>query len=507
MPTYTFLSYGQKRTWASVPLDRFSQRLNIMAIYHLNIRHCSRNSGQSATAKFDYINRLDKYSKKQEDLQYSQSGNMPSFAKDNPELFWQSADKFERANARICTEIEFALPRELNLQQQQDLVRSFIKSTIDSEDRQLPYSFAIHTDKDNHNPHCHLVFSVRQSDGIERTAEQFFKRANSKQPELGGAKKDREIIKQEFLQSVRKTWGEQANQALEQHGHAARIDERSYKEQGVEQAPRARIDRVTWQELNRLEREERQIVQDLALKGQEITQEKAYLKQIEEKQAQGMGKYEAKFTTAFSKSSENALKRDLSNEKEKDNKTYNQEEKTAQNRIQGPSQVDFDQFLIDEWLPQIEKYVKAQEKRDEMEADITQYDKDLKRIKDEYHKLDEKKQGFLGLWETKEQKAKKKELEDKYKQTEIQRNAKRHELAEYSDKIKEYEQKTLAPINEKIAKHQADNPEIKMRSLDFVRKIKVQGAFKAAQERMEREQQRQQAKQQRSLERGRGFSL
>ncbi|PPZ75414.1 MobA/MobL family protein, partial [Neisseria gonorrhoeae] len=53
----------------------------------------------------------------------------------------------------------------------------------------------------------------------------------------------------EFIQSVRKTWREQANQALEQYGYAERIDERSYKEQGIEQAPRARIDRVTWQEL------------------------------------------------------------------------------------------------------------------------------------------------------------------------------------------------------------------------------------------------------------------
>ncbi|WP_222577986.1 MobA/MobL family protein, partial [Neisseria gonorrhoeae] len=71
-----------------------------------------------------------------------------------------------------------------------------------------------------------------------------------------------------------------------------RIDERSYKEQGIEQAPRARIDRVTWQELKRLEQEERQIVQELALKGQEINKEKSYLQKIEEKQAQGMGKYE-----------------------------------------------------------------------------------------------------------------------------------------------------------------------------------------------------------------------
>ncbi|MDN8940702.1 hypothetical protein Q0P20_14505, partial [Staphylococcus aureus] len=67
--------------------------------------------------------------------------------------------------------------------------------------------------------------------------------------------------------------------------------------------------------MNRLEQEERQIVQELALKGQEINKEKSYLQKIEEKQAQGMGKYESKFAAAFSKLSESALKHDLSNEK------------------------------------------------------------------------------------------------------------------------------------------------------------------------------------------------
>ena len=478
-----------------------------MAIYHLNVRYCSKSKGQSAQAKNDYINRNDKYSKRLDDLQFSGYGNMPKFAEDNPQEFWRLSDIYERANARVCTEIEFALPRELTLEQQQKLVSSFIENTVDSGSNKLPYSFAIHTDKNNHNPHCHLIFSERQLDGIDRTAEQFFKRANTKSPEKGGAMKTADFRDREFIQSVRKTWREQANQALEQYGYAARIDERSYKEQGIEQAPRARIDRVTWQELNRLEREESQIVQELALKGQEINKEKSYLKKIEEKQAQGMGKYESKFAAAFSKLSESALKHDLSNEKEKDSKIHTQEEKVPQNRIQGLSQADFDQFLIDEWLPQIEKYVKAQEKRDGMEVEITQYDKDLQRIQGEYNKLTDKNQGFLGLWETKEQKAKKKELEDEYKHTAEQRNAKSQELAEYSHKIKAYEQKTLEPINEKIAKYQADNPEIKMRSLGFVKKIKAQGAYKAAQERMEREKQHQQEKQQRHLERESGLSL
>lgn len=113
-----------------------------------------------------------------------------------------------------------------------------------------------------------------------------------------------------------------------------------------------------------------------------------------------------------------------------------------------------------------------------MEAELTQCDKELKRIQAEYDKLTEKNQGFLGLWETKEQKAKKKELEDEYKHTAKQRNGKSQELAEYSDKIKAYEQKTLQPLNDKIAKHQSENPEIKMRSLDFVKKLRFNGRIR-----------------------------
>ncbi|MGV2580593.1 UNVERIFIED_CONTAM: MobA/MobL family protein, partial [Neisseria gonorrhoeae] len=97
-----------------------------MAIYHLNVRYCSKSKGQSAQAKNDYINRNDKYSKRLDDLQFSGYGNMPKFAEDNPQEFWRLSDIYERANARVCTEIEFALPRELTLEQQQKLVSSFI---------------------------------------------------------------------------------------------------------------------------------------------------------------------------------------------------------------------------------------------------------------------------------------------------------------------------------------------------------------------------------------------
>lgn len=252
-----------------------------MAIYHLNVRYCSKSKGQSAQAKNEYINRNDKYSKRLDDLQFSGFGNMPKFAENNPQKFWQASDIYERANARVCTEIVFALPRELNLEQQQELVQSFINSTVNSERNKLPYSFAIHNDKANNNPHCHLIFSERQLDGIERSEEQFFKRANSKNSELGGTKKTADFRDRDFIKAVRKTWSEQANFALEKHGHTARIDERSYQEQGIDKEPRARLDRVTWQELQRLEENAEFYGEVIERKQHQIEQEKAEIAQKE----------------------------------------------------------------------------------------------------------------------------------------------------------------------------------------------------------------------------------
>lgn len=467
-----------------------------MAIYHLNIRHCSRNRGQSSTAKFDYINRLDKYSKKLEDLQYSQSGNMPTFAKNTPELFWQSADRFERANARICTEIEFALPRELSLKQNQELVYSFIKNTIDNEQRKLPYSFAIHNDKDNNNPHCHLVFSVRQIDHFERTAEQFFKRANSKNPELGGAKKDREIIQKEFLRNVRRTWREQANQALEKYGHTARIDERSYEEQGIDKVPRARIARVSWQELSQLERENTNLGQEIALVGKEIDVEHRY----EDLISQGIGSFSARLAAHSEKDYQKALKTRVEQREEKPKQSIKQTEKTPESVKKAVSQADFDRFIYVDLK-------NAEKPKWEHERKIKEWEKSLEDIKSSYasykgdlKRLESEKWGMLGLYQTKEQKA------------EIERI--KGILGDYSerfDRVKGYiaeEQEKIGQINkqnkplyDRKAEMLRDNPELVEKSM----KQLSSEFMKRSAERWEREQKIKQ--QSRSLSRDDGLSL
>ena len=212
-----------------------------MAIYHLNLSHGSRGGGQSAGAKLDYISREGKYVD-QPDRCLSVGSHVPSEYEGDARSFWLDADKHERANARLFSQIEFALPVELPLDKQEQAVRDLIKKMIPEQ----PYTFAIHDGKGT-NPHCHLIYSERKIDGIERKKGTFFKRGNSKNPERGGASKNRDLKEKKFLQELRSSWGEVANAALrENHSglslkKAPQIDHRTLKAQGIDREPQRHI--------------------------------------------------------------------------------------------------------------------------------------------------------------------------------------------------------------------------------------------------------------------------
>lgn len=463
MPIYQFLTLRLETGGQAFRLTVFRKAQNKMAIYHLNVRYCSKSKGQSAQAKNEYINRLDKYHKRLDDLQFSGFGNMPKFAENNPNKFWQSSDIYERANARVCTEIVFALPRELNDQQQQELVQSFINSTVNTDRNKLPYSFAIHNDKLNNNPHCHLIFSERKLDGIERDEKQFFKRANDKNPEKGGAKKTADFRDREFIKAVRQTWREQANLALEKYGYTARIDERTYQEQGVEKTPRSRIDRVTWQELNRLERESEAVGRKIADNQQEITTEKANI----------------------AKNAQNGISSGFENKL--DTKQI-EKEKTSLNRNQGLSQAEFDRFLIENWLKPVQQIVQWKNKLEKIQEEIDRQDRDLQRIQGEYNDLTASNDGFLGLWQTRAQKAKITKLEDLYSQTEQAKIKKSAEYDDLNERIQRFDQTRLEPLRKQIAQMQADNPSLEMRNPQQLLSIQIEEANQWAKEKLEREQ-------------------
>ena len=75
-----------------------------------------------------------------------------------------------------------------------------------TKNERLPYTFAIHIN-DPKNPHCHLIISERVNDGVSRSQEVWFSRANSKQLEKGGAKKTTSLMPKEWLLDARAAWG------------------------------------------------------------------------------------------------------------------------------------------------------------------------------------------------------------------------------------------------------------------------------------------------------------
>ncbi|EAT3826165.1 DNA primase, partial [Salmonella enterica] len=204
-----------------------------MAIYHLTAKTGSRNGGQSAKAKADYIQREGRYSRDRDEVLHTQSGHLPEWA-ERPADYWDGADLYERANGRLFKEVEFALPVELTLDQQRELVDEFARHLTEGE--RLPYTLAIHAG-DGENPHCHLMISERKNDGVQRPADQWFKRYNAKQPERGGAQKSESLKPKAWLEQTREAWSHHANRALERAGHEARIDHRTLEAQGIERLP------------------------------------------------------------------------------------------------------------------------------------------------------------------------------------------------------------------------------------------------------------------------------
>jgi hypothetical protein len=207
-----------------------------MASYHCTVKVGGKGKAASHAA---YISREGKYSgsERYEDLEATSYGNMPQWAEHDTANFWSGADEYERANGATYREIEVALPRELSPEQRRELVEDFIQQELG--DRHA-YQWAIHTPKaaleGGEQPHAHIMYSERTRDGLDRDPQQYFKRYNAKNPERGGCRKD-SAGTEERLQATRERWANIQNEHLERHGHAARVDHRSLKEQGIDREP------------------------------------------------------------------------------------------------------------------------------------------------------------------------------------------------------------------------------------------------------------------------------
>lgn len=221
-----------------------------MAIARLSMKLGKRGRGG---AHADYIMRQGDHAlqhEKHEKLEAVVDGNMPSFASADPRAFFEASDANERANAKYSyREMELSLPREMTPEQRVEMMNEWCAQELPN----YPFLYAIHNPRaidGGEQPHAHLMFSERENDGIERDEDHFFKRANRKNPERGGARKTYNLEaskseRQNRLIALRERWQEHVNEFLARAEIDARIDMRSYADQGVDKVPQPKM--TPWQ--------------------------------------------------------------------------------------------------------------------------------------------------------------------------------------------------------------------------------------------------------------------
>jgi len=204
-----------------------------MTSFHFEIK-----SGRKGAADdhADYITRRG-YHSKRDDLVETDYGNLPAWSAGNPKQFWKAADRNERKNGAAYREAIIALPSELTATQNRALIDDLVAKIAAGK----PYQFAIHVPSSSidgsPNPHAHLMTSDRVDDGIDRPAETFFSRHNSKRPATGGRRKasggrNRMELRNDVI-ALRRTIADTINHHLELNGHDARVDHRTLREQAI----------------------------------------------------------------------------------------------------------------------------------------------------------------------------------------------------------------------------------------------------------------------------------
>jgi ATP-dependent exoDNAse (exonuclease V) alpha subunit len=207
-----------------------------VAIYHFSARVISRSRGRSAVAAAAYRSasallderegRTHGFSQKA-DVVHSEI-LLPEGAPErwaDRGVLWNAVEAAEkRKDAQLGREVEFALPRELSREEGVALARDFVQRTFVSRGMvaDLNVSWPVNAQGEA-KPHAHVMLTLREA-----------------RPEGFGLKvlAWNSVVE---LRGWRETWSVMANERLAALGHEARIDHRSFKDQGVELEPQNKI--------------------------------------------------------------------------------------------------------------------------------------------------------------------------------------------------------------------------------------------------------------------------
>ncbi len=228
-----------------------------MAIYHLSVKIGGRAKGQSAIAASayrsgeklkDYETGLTSdYNRKQRVVCCGIALCKNALAEyANRETLWNAVHKIEKSkDARLWREIEVALPRELNQDEQIAIVREFVNYLTE---KGMCADWAIHDSGDG-NPHAHIMLTTRSilPNGkwagksrkvydLDENGDRIFQKIDkSGRKQYKCHKEDyNDWNARERIEEWRAVWAQCCNSRLPEQN---RIDHRSYERQGKEQIP------------------------------------------------------------------------------------------------------------------------------------------------------------------------------------------------------------------------------------------------------------------------------
>jgi Ti-type conjugative transfer relaxase TraA len=223
-----------------------------MAIYHFNAKIISRKAGSSAVAAAAYrsasrlpderLGRHHDFSNKTGVIHSELM--LPDGAPErltNRTTLWNEVEAGEkRGDAQLAREVEFSIPREMTRVQGVALARDYVQTQF--VDRGMVADLNVHWDHaadGSPKPHAHVMLSMRDvgSDGF--------------------GNKNRDWNDRHLLQHWREAWSAHVNERLAELGIDARIDHRSYAEQGIALEPQHKIGPAGMRRLERGEDAER----------------------------------------------------------------------------------------------------------------------------------------------------------------------------------------------------------------------------------------------------------
>ena len=233
-----------------------------MALYHFSVKQVSRGKGQTVVNSAAYISGQKLYNDYYgQTHDYTKKSGVvfteiltPEYVPErltDRETLWNEVEKIEKGKrAQLAYSFDIALQNELTLDENIELARAFCWEQFVA--RGMIVDLAVHEGKSKNedepdNPHFHVLAPIRPiaEDGNwgnkqkrEYVLDEDGNRIkDAKGKDIFNAVSTTGWNDPELLKEWRRAWTEKVNEKFRECHMAARIDHRSYKEQGIDLIP------------------------------------------------------------------------------------------------------------------------------------------------------------------------------------------------------------------------------------------------------------------------------